>query len=151
MYSWYKFVFHTFAVLIVVHALNEKTGRKQDKKKGAKQRKEIKSLLSSPTHLAHHCSTVEPLSLRYRSAIALLSPQYRYALTLLSLRCHNAITPLLFRCRYAAVDPLSRSCHTAITPVSLHCCSAAVAPAVATQLHRYRTAIAPLSLCCCRS
>ena len=86
-----------------------------------------------------------------RTAIAQLSPRYRYAVTLLSLRCHNAIASLLFRCRHAAVGPLSRSCHTAITPVSLQCRSAAVAPAVATLLHRYRTVIDPLSLCCCRS
>ena len=30
VYSWYIFVFRTFAVLIVVHAANEKTGRKED-------------------------------------------------------------------------------------------------------------------------
>ena len=46
---------------------------------------------------------------------------------------------------------LLRFCRTAITPVLLHCCSAAVAPAFATQLHRYCTGIAPLLLCCCRS
>ena len=86
-------------------------------------------------------------SLYCQTAIAPLSPQYRYAVTLLSLRCCNAIAPLLFRFRYAAVNPLLRCCHTAITPVLLHCRSPAVAPAVATQSHRYRTVVAPLSNC----
>ena len=105
----------------------------------------IKTLLSLPIHLAHHRSTVELLSLRYFSAIAPLSHQYRYTVAMLSLLCRTAIALLLFRCRSAAVNPLSRCCHTAIAPVSLHCRSAAVAPAVATQLHCYRTVVAPLS------
>ena len=88
-------------------------------------------MLLSPIHLAHHRSTVE-----------LLSPRYRYAITLLLLRCHKAIAPLLFRCRYADVAPLLRCCRTAIAPVLLHCCSAAVAPALATLSHRYRSTVA---------
>ena len=30
VYNWYRFLFHAFAVLIVFHAANEKTGRKED-------------------------------------------------------------------------------------------------------------------------
>ena len=30
VYNWYKNIFHAFAVLILFHAANEKTGRKQD-------------------------------------------------------------------------------------------------------------------------
>ena len=30
VYNWYRNIFHAFAVLIVSHAANEKTGRRQD-------------------------------------------------------------------------------------------------------------------------
>ena len=30
VYNWYRNIFHMFAVLILFHAANEKTGRKQD-------------------------------------------------------------------------------------------------------------------------
>ena len=129
--------------------MEEKKIKTREQNKGRK----IKTLLSSPIHLAHHRSTVAllslryrsaiaPLLLRYRSAIATLSHRYRYAVTLLSLRCRTAIVPLSFRCLYAAVTPLSRCYHTAIAPVLLHSCFAAVAPAVNTQSQRYRTASA---------
>ena len=77
------------------------------------------------------CYAFVPLSHRYRSIVA--------PLPLLLLRSRTAITPVLLHC-----------CST-VAPLSLHCRSAAVAPAVATKSHRYRTAIAPLSLCCCLS
>ena len=119
--------------------------------------RKIKTLLSSPTHLAYHQSTVKPLllccctniatlSLCCRSAVAPLSHRYRSAgATPLSLRCRAAVTPLLYQ-YCSTIAPLlsllmSLCSHTAIAPVSLHCCSATVAPAVATQLHRYRIVV----------
>ena len=118
--------------------------------------RKIKMLLSLPIHLAHHQSTVEPLSLCCCtdiatlslcccSSVAPLSHRYRSAVaTPLSLRCRAAVTPLLHRYR-STVAPLlslllSLRSHTAITPVSLHCRSAAVDPSVATQ----STGIKPL-------
>ena len=144
VYSWYIFIFHAFAVLIVVHAANEKNWKKTRLKQGSKTKEGNQNFVvvaNLPGSSSLYC----------RTAIAPLSPRYRYTVTLLSLRCHNAIAPLLFRCQYADVAPLSRCCHTAIAPVSLHCRSAAVAPALATQSHRYRTGIDPLLLRCCRS
>ena len=146
VYNWYQNIFHAIAVLIVFHAANKKNRRKQDQNNTANQERKIKTLLSSPIHLAHHRSAVAPLFLLYRFAVALLSHCYRYAVTLLSPRCPTTIAPLAFRCRSAAVATLSRCCRTVIAPVLLHCRSAAVAPAVATQSHLYHTAIAPLSL-----
>ena len=119
-----------------------------------KERK-IKTLLSSPTHLAHHCSAVAPLSLRCHTDISALLHFCRSAVAPLLHRYHSTVAPpLSLRC-CAAVAPLfHRYCSTvsallslllllrccaAITPLSLHCCSAAVAPAVATYSHRYRT------------
>ena len=83
----------------------------------------IKTLLSSPIHLARHRSTVEPLSLRYCSAVAPIS-----------LRCHGVVAPLL-----------QRYC-TATIPLSLRRCRSVAA----LLSHRYHTGIAPLSLRCCR-
>ena len=99
MYNWYQNIFHAIAVLIVFHAANEKTGRKQDLKKTANQERKIKTLLPSPIHLAHHHSAVAPLSHCYRYAVALLLP-----------RCCTAIAPLPFRCRDTAFAPLLRCC-----------------------------------------
>ena len=143
VYNWYRFVFHAFAVLIVVHAANEKTGRKKIKTREQNKGRKIKTLLSSPIHLAHHCSTVEPLSLRClpdiatlslccRSAVATLSHRYCSAVALpLMLRCRAAVTPLSHRyrstvallmsllillCSRTAIAPLSRRCRTATAP-----------------------------------
>ena len=123
--------------------------------------RKTKTLLSSPIHLDHHRYTVEPLSLSCRtyiatlllccrSAVAPLSHRYRSAVAKpLSLRCRAAVTPLFHQYRSTAAPLLSLLLlilsHTAIAPVSLHYCSAAVAPAVATQSHRYRTVVAPLT------
>ena len=86
--------------------------------------RKIKTLLSSPIHLAHHCSTVKPLSLRYRSAV----------------------TPIFLCCR-SVVAPLSHLYHTATVPLLLcRCCSV-----VALLSYSYCTGIAPLSLRCCHS
>ena len=161
VYNWYRNIFHAFAVLIVFHAANEKTGRKQDKKREQNKGRKIETLLSSPIHLAHHCSTVEPVSLSCHTDIATLSLCCRSAVALLSHRYRSAVArPLLVRCRAAVTQLMHRYCstvaplmsllllirsHTAIAPVSLHCRSAAVAPTVATQSHRYRTVVAPLS------
>ena len=137
--------------------LKENKIKTREQNKGRK----IKMLLSSPIHLAHHRSTSEPLSLRCCtdivtlslcccSAVAPLTHRYRSAVdTPLSLLCRADVTSLLHRYRSTVTPPLLllmllRS-HTAIAPISLHCCSATVAPAVATQLHRYRTVVAPLS------
>ena len=162
--------------------LEENKIKTREQNKGRK----IKTLLSSPIHLAHHRSTVEPillcccthiatLSLCCRSTVAPLSHRYRSAvatplllrcragvtpllhrycstvapllLLLLSIRSHTAIAPVPNHCRYTTVAPWSRCCYTDFTPVSLHCGSAAVAPAVATQSHHYRTVVEPLSNC----
>ena len=128
--------------------------------------RKIKTLLSSPIHLDHHRSTVEPLSLRCRSDIATLSlffcssvsplsHRYCFAVaTPLLLYFCVAVTPLLHRYRSTVALLLSlllllRS-DTTITPLLLHCHSAAVSPAVAkrrigiaTLSRRYQTAVAP--------
>ena len=141
MYNWYQKCFLAIAVLIVFHSANEKNRRQQDYNKTANQERKIKTLLSLPIHLAHHRSTIAPLSLRCPSGVAPLLHRY----------C-TAIVPLsLCRYRSAAVALLLRCCRTAIVPVLLHCRSASVAPAVATQSHCYCTRIAPLSLRCCYS
>ena len=117
-------------------------------------------MLSSPIHLDHHHSTVEPLLLRCRTDIATLSLCCRSAVapllhrycsavaTPLSLRCCAAVTPLFHRYR-STVAPLlslllSIRSHTAITPVSLHCHSATIAPL----LRCCHTAIASVLLHC---
>ena len=129
------------------------------------QGRKIKTLLSSPIHLAHHCSTVEPISLRCRTDIATLSLcccsavatlSHRYCSDVappLSLRCCSAVVPLWHRYR-STVSPLlslllSIHSRTAIAPLSRHSCSAAVATSVATQSHCYRSVVVPLLNCCC--
>ena len=94
-------------------------------------------LLSSPIHLAHHRSTVEPLSLRCRTDIATLSLCCRSDVAPLSHRDRSAVaTPMLLRC-CAAATPLSQRYHSTVAPLlSL------------LLLLRSRTAIAPLSRCC---
>ena len=88
-------------------------------------------MLSSPIHLAHHRSTVELLSLRYRSA---------------TLRYCSAIAPISLR-SHSVVSPLSQRYHTATVPLSIRrCCSV-----VAFLSHRYHTGIPPLLLRCYRS
>ena len=140
--------------------LEEKKIKTREQNKGRK----IKTLLSSPIHLAHHCSTVKPLSLRCRTDIATLSLYCHSAVATLSHRYCSAVAPQLSLCCRTAVAPLSHRYRstvapilslllllrslTSITPKLRHCCSAAVAPAVDTQSHRYRTSIAPLSLRC---
>ena len=163
MYNWYRNIFHAFAVLIVFHAANEKLEENKIKTREQNKGRKIKTLLSSPIHLAHHRSTVEPLLLRCctdiatlslccRSAVALISHRYRSAVsTPLLLSCRTDVAPLSHRYRSTVAPLLSllmllRS-RTAISPVSLHCRSAAVA----IQSHRYRTGIAPLLLRCCRA
>ena len=137
--------------------LEENKIKTREQNKGSK----IKTLLSLPIHLAHHRSTVEPLSLRCRTDIATLSLCCRSAVAPLSQRyCSAVATPLSLRCcaaftlllrRYRSTVALllslllSLRSHTSIAPVSLHCCSSAVAPAVNTQSHRYRTVVTPLS------
>ena len=124
-----------------------KTGRKKDKKRQQiKKGKSKRCCRCQSTWLI-----IAPLSHRYRSAVAPLSLHCCSVVALLSHRYRTAIALLSFRCRSATVAPLSRFCRTAIAPVLLHCRSNDVAPAVATQLHRYCTAIAPLLLRCCRS
>ena len=127
---------NSIAVLIVFHAANEKTEENK-----IKTRQKIKKGRSK------RCCRRQSTWL----IIAPLSHRYRYDVALLSLLCCTAIALLSFRCGSAVVAPLSRCYLTAITPVLLHCRSADVAPAVATQSHRYRTVIASLLLRCCRS
>ena len=80
--------------------LEENKIKTREQNKGRK----IKNLLSSPIHLACHCSTVEPILLRCRPDIATLS-----------LCCRSAVAPLSRRCR-TAIAPLSRRCQTAVAP-----------------------------------
>ena len=141
VYSWYQNIFHVIAVLIVFHAGNEKTRKKTILKQYSKSRKEDQTLLSFPIHLAHFCSAVAPLSLRYRSAVALLSILCRTAVAPLSHRCLYAVAPLLLRCP-SAVAPLSHRYRSAVAPpMSLRCRSA-----VAPLLRRYCSTVAPLLL-----
>ena len=105
--------------------------------------RKIKTLLSSPIHLAHHRSTVKPLSdiammlLCCRSTVAPL-------LSLLMLLCScTAIAPLLLRCCRScccyAVAPLSHRCRAVVEPqplrpreginnTILNCCCSTVTP-----------------------
>ena len=118
----------------IISCSEQKNWKKKRLKQGSKKKgRKIKTLLSSPIHLAHH-----------RSAVALLSLRCRTNIATLSLYCRSAVATLSHR-YCSAVAPLLRCCHNAIAPVSLHCRSAAVAPAVATQSHRYHTVVAPLS------
>ena len=105
--------------------------------------RKIKTLLSSPIHLAHHRSTVEPLSLRCRPDIAMLSLCCRSAVTTLSHRyCSDVATPLLIRCR-AAVTPLShRYCSTVALLLSL-LLSIRSRTAIVPLSHRFQTTTAP--------
>ena len=113
--------------------LEEKKIKKREKNKGRK----IKTLLSSPIHLAHHISTVEPLSLCCRTDIATLS-----------LCCRSAIAPLSHRYCSAVAPPLSLRCRAAVTPLSHRYCST-VAPLLSLlMLLRSRTAIEQLSRHC---
>ena len=97
------------------------------------KRRKIKTLLSSPIHLAHHCSTVEPISLRCRSVVAPLSHRYRTAIVPLSLRRYRSVVALLSH-RYC----------TGIAPLSLCCCCSSCLYAVTTISHRYCSTVAPL-------
>ena len=92
--------------------LEEKKIKTREQNKGRK----IKTLLSSPIHLAHHRSTVELLSLCYCTDIAMLS-----------LCCRSAVSTLMHRYCSAVAPPLSLCCCAAITPLSHWYCST-VAP-----------------------
>ena len=137
MYNWYQNIFHVIAVLIVFHAANEKNRKKKILKKDSKSRMKIKTLLSSPIHLAHHRSAIVPLSLRRcRSVVALMSHRYRTGIAPLSLRfccscCRYTVAPLSHRYRATvapllslllsirsrtSIEPLWRRCRTAIAP-----------------------------------
>ena len=97
-----------------------------------------------PLSLRHCRSVVDPLSLRCRTAIVPL-PLRRCCsvVALMSQRYCSTVTPLL-------LILLSLRSHTFIAPISRHSRSAAVAPAVTTQSHRYRSVVAPLlNRCCC--
>ena len=99
--------------------LEENKIKTREQNKGRK----IKTLLLSPIHLAHHRSTVEPLSLCCRTDIA----------TLL-LCCRSVVAPLSHRYCSPVATPLSLRCRAAVTPV----------------LHRYCSTVAPLLSLCCR-
>ena len=117
MYNWYIFIFHAFAVLVVFHATTTKLEEKKIKTREQNKGRKIKTFLSSPIHLAHHCSTVEPLSLRCRTDMATLS----------------------FFCRSFAAKVLHRYCFAVAPPLLLHCCTA-----VTPLLYRYRSTVTPL-------
>ena len=113
--------------------LEEKKIKIREQNKGRK----IKTLLLLTIHLAHHRSTVKPLSLRCRTDIATLSLCCRSAVATLSHRYCSAVTPLL-----------SLPCCDDITPLLHRYCST-VAPLLSLLLLlRSRTAIAPLSRRC---
>ena len=104
---------------------SERKNRKKKRlKQESKSRKEDKTLLSSPIHLAHHCSAVAPLSLCCRTAIATLSLCCRSAVASLSHRYRTDIAPLSLRCcrswcRYAVAPLLHRYCATVAFLLSL--------------------------------
>ena len=143
MYNWYRNIFHAFAVLIVFHAANKKK-LEENKIKTREKNKErkIKTLLSSPIHLDHHRSTVEPLSLRCRPDIATLSLCCRSAVTTLLHRyCSAVATPLLLCCR-APVTPLSHRYPSTVAPLKSLLMSLHSRTAIAPPLRRCRTATA---------
>ena len=116
--------------------LEENKIKTRQQNKGRK----IKTLLSSPIHLAHHRSAVAPLSLRCRTDIATLSPC-----------CRSAVAPLSHRYRSAVALPLSLRCCVAVA-LLLHRYRSTVDPLLSLLMSlRSRTAIAPVSLSCCRS
>ena len=113
--------------------LEENKIKTREKNKGRK----IKTLLSSPIHLAHHRSTVEPLSLGCRTDIATLPLCCRSDVIMLSRRyCSAVAPPLSLRCR-AAVTPLSHRYRSTVSPLLLLLLSL-----------RSHTAIVPLSCRC---
>ena len=157
------------AVLIVFHAGNEKKRIKRILKQDSNSRqrqyivpvsnlkaRKIKTLLSLTIHLVHHpidaaavdllllrcCSTIAPLSLCYRSAVAALSLHCCYAAA--------SVTPAVAPAIASAVAPMSLRCRSAVAPLSLWCCSAIPPLSVC-----FRSVFAPLSLlslrcrCCC--
>ena len=109
--------------------LEENKIKTREQNKGRK----IKTLLSSPIHLAHHHSTVEPLSLCCCTDIATLSHRYR-----------TAIVPLLLRRCCSVVALLSHRYRTGIAPLSLRCCCSCCRYAVTLLSHRYCSTVAPL-------
>ena len=109
--------------------LEENKIKTREQNKGRK----IKTLLSSPIHLAYNRSTVEPLSLRCRPDIA----------TLL-LCCRSAVTTLLHRYCSAIATPLLLCCPAPVTPLSHRYCSTVALLLLLLMLLRSPTAIAPL-------
>ena len=98
-------------------------------------------MLSSPIHLAHHRSTVELLSLRYRSAVAPISLRSHSVVALLSQRYRTATVPLSLRRCCSVVALLSHRYHTGIPPLSLRCYLSCCRYAVAPLLHRCRAVV----------
>ena len=100
-------------------------------------------MLSLPIHLAHHCSTVKPLSLRCRTDITTLSLCCCSAVAPLSHRyCSAVSTPLLLRCR-AAVAPLLHRYRATVSPLLSLLLLIRSRTAIAPLLRRCRTAVAP--------
>ena len=129
---------------IVFHATTKKLEEKKIKTREQNKGRKIKTFLSSPIHLAHHRSTVEPLSLRCCTDIATLSFCCRSAAATLSHRyCSAVAPPLLLRCR-TAVTPLLYRYRSTFAPLLSLLLSLRSRYAVATQSHRYRTVVAPL-------
>ena len=140
MYNWCRFVFRAFAVLIVVHAANEKNWKKTRLKQGSKTkegkskrccRRQFTWIIIAP--LSNHCRTdIATLSLCCRSAVAPLSHRYRSAVA----------PPLLLRC-CAAVAPLSHRYCSTVAPLLSLLLSLNSRTAIAPLLRRCQTAIAP--------
>ena len=133
--------------------LEENKIKTRDQNKGRK----IKTFLSTPIHLAHHRSTVEPRLLRCRTDIATVS----LGCISLSQRYHTATVPLLLRRCRSGVALLSHSYRTGITTLSLRCYCSCCRYTVAPLSHRCRAVVEPRSIrtgeginnsilnCCC--
>ena len=110
----------------------------ENKIKTRQQNKErkIKTLLSSPIHLDHHCSAVAPILLRCCSVVDPLSHRYRTGIAPLSLRCCRSC------CRYTVAPLLHRYCST-VNLLLLLLLSIHSRTAIAPLSRRCRNAVAP--------
>ena len=97
----------------------------------ANQERKIKTLLSLPIHLAHHCTAGAPLSLRCPSVVTPLLHRYR-----------TAIVPLPLRRCCSVVALMSHRYHTTIVPLSLCCSHSCCRYTVAQLSHRYHSTVA---------
>ena len=113
------------------------------KKRQQNKRSKIKTLLSSPIHLAHHRSAVAPISLRCCTNIATLSLCCRSVVTLMLHRYHTAIVPLSPRLCCSVVALMSHRYRSTISLLLSLLLSIRSRTAIAPLPRRCRTAVAP--------